>query len=167
MPFAKNKKSFLELFEKHKSMAANVIYNICPDADVEGLTQETFLKVWRALPAFSFKSSHKTWIYRIAVNTALDEARKNKSGAALVDRVELLGEESGFEKKMEERDLVSAAMRALSANERAALVLSVFEEVGYKEMSKILDAPEGTLKARVSGAKKKMKKRIEEILNGK
>lgn len=166
MPVGKNKKSFLELFEKHKSMAANVIYNICPDADVEALTQETFIKVWRALPAFSLKSTHKTWIYRIAVNTALDEARKNKSAAALFDRVDLLGQESGFEKKLEERDLVSAAMRALSADERAALVLSVFEDLGYKEMSKILNAPEGTLKARVLGAKKKMKKRIEELLHG-
>lgn len=150
----KSKSFFKKLFDEHKDMVAGVIFNIAGHHYNEELVQETFIKVWRALPSFSFKSSYKTWIYRIAINTAYDHVRKK----------EIIPNESAEQSldneysRLENEELVAYALEQLSKEERALVTLRYFEELSYKEISDVMELNINNVKSKVIRAKEKMQK---------
>ena len=156
MPQFKNRQAFSKLYEEYKSLAANVIFNIAGKESLEDLVQETFIKVWNGLPAFSFRSTHKTWIYRIAVNVALDHCRKN-FGKTEVFSESVSPPSNDPELQTSHVNLSVNALGQLSPQERAVVTLRIYEELSFKEIAAMLDEPEGTLKARAAKAKEKMK----------
>lgn len=156
MPQFKSRQVFSKLYDEYKGLAANVIFNIAGKECLEDLVQETFIKVWKGLPAFSFRSTHKTWIYRIAVNVALDYCRKN------FGKTEVFSESASLpsndpELRASDVNLSANALGQLSPQERAVVTLRFYEELSFKEIASMLEEPEGTLKARAAKAKEKMK----------
>ncbi|MET1025227.1 MAG: sigma-70 family RNA polymerase sigma factor, partial [Pseudoxanthomonas sp.] len=75
-------RAFEALYRKHVGRVHGVIVRLvgAHGARAEDLTQETFVRVWRALPEFRFESALSTWLHRMAVNTALMELRSRRSG---------------------------------------------------------------------------------------
>jgi len=163
--------AFEELVREHQTR----IYNIClrtmgnPE-DALDMAQETLLKAWRALPTFQGTSSLSTWLYRVAVNTCLDELRRRKKAQQV--SVEALAE-SGWEpedpdsaEKLDaalRKGLLQEALASLPDEYRAALVLRDVQGFSYEEIAEILDCPIGTVRSRLNRARRQMAKKLLEL----
>lgn len=152
---------FRSVYEKHAPLVRAVLYNICGGEHLDDLVQETFIKIWKGLPGFKENSGIKTWIYRIATNTALDWCRKNATAKAEYQLTDLPGGEGGEANAMY-RDIVKKGLRRLSPEQRAVVTLCVFEELTTKDAANTLGLPEGTVKSRLHYARAEMGKFFQE-----
>lgn len=128
--------------------------------DANDVLQNAFLKVWNNLQNFQGKSSLSTWLYRIAINEALDFLRKKKSAEQVSADEEpsiasRLTSDEYFDGDEAQARLQEAVAR-LPEVQRTVFNLKYFEEMKYSEISKILDTSEGALKASYHLAVKKI-----------
>ena len=136
-------------------------------AEVEDVTQEAFIKAYRALPSFRGESAFYTWLYRIAINTA-----KNylvALGRRAPTTTEFDNEEAeGFEDAEQLRDnntpeselegkqiaaVVNQAMEALPEDLRTAITLREIEGLSYEEIADVMNCPIGTVRSRIFRAR--------------
>lgn len=125
-------------------------------AAAQDLSQEVFVNTWNALSSFEGKSSHKTWIYRITVNTCLMQLRKQKRMPT--DRLENV-------KVNPEADTVAdhnynelyAAIGKLAEVDRL-LIMLVLDELSYDEIGDIMGIKPGNLRVKIHRVKEKLKK---------
>ena len=164
---AKNgeRNAFSELVCIHAQGVRNVIYRMCGDAHVaEDAAQETFIQAWLHLSSYRPQTSLRNWLYRIAVNAALDMLRKEKRilPNALEDmqlQDPRLGPEALF--SQEERIvLIQKAVLSLPDACRAVLVLREYEGMSYHEIADALDIPMGTVMSRLNYARQLLKERL-------
>ena len=137
-------------------------------AVAEDLTQEIFLKCYKALPQFAGKSSMKTWLWRIAINHTKDYL-KNWYNNHVQTNSDIffndLNEKTDIEKTVIQRDedaTLAHAVMELPIKYREVIYLFYFEEYALKDMSSILCTNENTIKTRLRKAKKLLKTRLEE-----
>jgi RNA polymerase sigma-70 factor, ECF subfamily len=154
------------LFERHYRTAYRVAYRWCGTRqDAEDAAQETFVKVARGLPAFRETSSFTTWLYRIAVNTAMDMHRRGATRARLAV-------EAGRNRPTEAQDAVAApadcdsdraweAVGGLPEKQRTALLLVFGEGLSHREAAAVMGCPEVTVSWRIHQARKKLGKIME------
>jgi RNA polymerase sigma-70 factor, ECF subfamily len=122
------------------------------------------VRVYHAAVILTFKagSNFRSWLYRIAVNAALDMLRREKP-AVDVNSLELIspgeGMEAGLEKQ-ERRRLVRQAVLNLPEASRAVLVLREYEGLAYNEIAEVLDIPAGTVMSRLNYARKVLIERL-------
>ncbi len=171
--------SFEELIISHKKKIFNIAYRMLGNLeDANDVTQEALVKAYRGIKKFNEKSSFSTWLYTIVNNACIDFIRKNrKDNVVYLDR-EYETEESSytlqinsgeetpeqaFEKKEVQR-LVHKAINKLSDDHRRIIILKDIKQFSYKEISEIIDCSEGTVKSRLSRARKNLKTIIEENL---
>ena len=148
--------------------------------DIEDVTQEAFIKAFRALPRFRGDSAFYTWIYRIAINTAKNHvvARSRRppgvdvdvDDAEFMDGSEVLKEPENPESVMA-RDQLSAvidtAIAELPEDLRSAVTLREFDGLSYEQIAEIMDCPVGTVRSRIFRAREFIDKQIEPVLNRK
>ena len=138
------------------------------------VAQEVFLKVFRQLPGFQEQSKFKTWLYRIAVNAAIDEQRKNRPTVSLdstdessdEDRAPVVLEDKGpspreLAGQSELKEHLKRALEKLSADHRAVLTLREWQGMAYEEIADILGVEIGTVMSRLFYARKKLKEILE------
>jgi RNA polymerase sigma-70 factor (ECF subfamily) len=143
-------------------------------AEAEDVTQETFVRAYRALERFDGRSEPFTWLYRIAVNLSLNviRARKTKRDAAPMGDLRLDAFMSAAAPATEDpaqashqKQLGSAlceGIDALSDTLRTTLILVCIDGVAHEEASKILGCPEGTVAWRVHEARRKLRQFMQE-----
>jgi RNA polymerase sigma-70 factor (ECF subfamily) len=132
---------------------------------VEDLAQETFLRAFRALPAFDPEGPARTstWLLTIATRLALDAKKKKRPEP--VAR-ELASESSSPERLARQRELRAAIARAIEAlpdDQRAAFVLTEFHDFSLKDVADALGAPTATIKTRLFRAREKLARALEEF----
>ena len=163
--------AFRALVDRHGRMLFRVAYRVTANQqDAEDVVQETFLRAHRELHRFELRASVGTWLYRIAVNTAVDVLRSRRretdwpvgqdervtSTAPLPDRALLSSE-------IQER--IEAALEPLSAQERAAFVLRHFEGLSTAEIGDLLGLGISAAKHSVFRAVKKVRAALEPLLD--
>jgi len=164
------------LFERYRHMVYNVAYRITRSHhDASDVTQETFIKVFKSISRFRGESNVETWIYRIAVNSALNHLRKmgrrKEEPLDDVPEVEIPPTERSSddpERYLERREIrraISQAMRKLSPEHRAVVVLHDVEGLTHAEISKILGCSEGTVKSRLHYARRKLRRILKPLLD--
>jgi RNA polymerase sigma-70 factor (ECF subfamily) len=150
---------FLSMLETHRAMVHKVchLYGHTP-TDREDLFQEISFQLWKAWPSFRGDSKVGTWLYRIALNTAITGLRKKR------DHVVLAGErmpdpaDPGTDREEEERrEHMYAAIRGLSEWERAVVMLYL-EDKSYEEMEEILGVSQNNLRVRMTRIREKLRK---------
>lgn len=149
--------AFEELVRRHKDRIHFTVYRMLQDSDeAEDAVQETFIKVWRALPSVQRNVRFSSWVYRIAVNTALDRLRRQKRLAADVlddDCLNVLslerfrGGPREAARGNEFRLHVEQALESLPARQKAVFILRHFEGLKLREIAEVLECPLGTVKA--------------------
>lgn len=168
------------LVSKYQRKLMRLIMRMVRDpAEAEDVTQEAFIKAYRALPNFRGESAFYTWLYRIGVNTA-----KNwlvAQGRRMPTTSEIADEDSeGIEDSVLLRDdetpdrlllskqigeTVNAAMDALPEDLRTAISLREIEGLSYEEIAQVMDCPIGTVRSRIFRAREAIAARLRPLLD--
>src|SRR5712692_10688916 len=158
---AGDKPAFDLLVRKYQHKIAKVISRYIYDrAEVEDVTQETFIKAYRAISGFRGESAFYTWLYRIAINTAknylVSQNRQPFTSDLNSDEVEA-NEESGNLREIatpehsaltsEIAETVISALHALPEDLRTAITLREIEGLSYDEIAVVMDCPIGTVRS--------------------
>jgi len=167
----------LVLRYQHRIMA--VISRFISDRDeVQDVTQDAFVRAWRAMPKFRGDSQFYTWMYRIAVNTAKNHlvAKKRRPPSIDVD----VDDAVGFDDAEGLRDIenpenamsgeqmaeaVHTAMMALPEDLRTAVTLREFDGLSYEEIAEVMDSPVGTVRSRIFRAREHISTAIAHLLD--
>jgi RNA polymerase sigma-70 factor (ECF subfamily) len=153
--------SFDLLLRKYRLPLVNFLFRMVRDAaTAEDLTQEVFLRVYRARKQYSPSAKFTTWLFRIATNLALNSVRDNRHRRADVsidvpveeDEAprELPAREMRIDEHMIERDrseFIRRAVSSLPEKQRVAVLLHKYEEMDYGEIAKVLECSESALKS--------------------
>ncbi|MEX1377933.1 MAG: sigma-70 family RNA polymerase sigma factor [Eubacteriales bacterium] len=154
-------------FEELVSSNEKKIYNLClkmmkNEQDAQDMAQEALLKAWRNLRKFNLKAAFSTWLYRIAVNTCLDELRKRKNNIQSIEDLDEKGyiipdeKSQGFSDQSDLKHELMHAMDQLEAKEKLIIVLKDVQGYTYDEIGEILKCPVGTVRSRLSRSRKKL-----------
>ncbi len=138
---------------------------------VEDLAQETFLRVFRALPKFTLdgRARLSTWILTIATRLALDELARKRPQSVSLDDVLQLPSSARSDGGAEARAIGSAIERAasnLGHEQRAVFLLRDYHELEYEEISSALGIDIGTVKSRLHRARATLKQALAEVHHG-
>ncbi|MDX1690571.1 MAG: sigma-70 family RNA polymerase sigma factor [Acidimicrobiia bacterium] len=145
--------AFNELMAAHEDRVFSICLRILRDREAAlDATQETFVSVFRKADRFAGRSAFSTWLYRVAVNTCYDLARKQKRRRTdqLPEHRDPPDESVADDlSAVEMREEITEALAALPAEFRAAVVLSDVEGLALADVAEALGVPVGTVKSRV------------------
>jgi len=133
------------------------------EEDRKDLFQEIVAQLWKAFPAFRQESKISTWIYRIALNTAIAGYRKEQRriSTVTIDADLLQQEERDDLAKVERLKMMYRAISQLTDIEKA-LVMLYIEDKSYEEMEDILGMTQGNLRVKMNRIKEKLRKQVSE-----
>jgi RNA polymerase sigma-70 factor (ECF subfamily) len=175
-----DKRAFELLVEKYQRKLGRLLARFIRDpAEVEDVTQEAFIKAYRALPAFRGDSAFYTWLYRIGINTAKNYLMALKRRAPTSTEVGAEDAE-GFEDGEQLRDIntpeslllsaeiaqtVNATIDELPEELRTAIQLREIEGMSYEDIARIMDCPIGTVRSRIFRAREAIAERLRPLLD--
>ena len=147
-------------------------------AEAQDVTQEAFIKAYRALPSFRGDSQFYTWMYRIAVNTAknhlISKGRKTPTQDIDLDDAAFFADEAnmkdvdtpdGLLQRDQLRAVVFEAIEALPDELRRAVTLRELEGLSYEEIAEAMDCPIGTVRSRIFRAREAIDKKMRPLLS--
>ncbi len=159
--------AFEQLMTAQESRMYAVALRMCGNReDAQDCLQEAMLRVYRAISGFKGQSSFSTWVYRITMNSCLDELRRRKSRMAtsldaLLETGFAPSDESDTPEqnslRSEQRRVLEKAIAGLPEDMRAAIVLRDIQGCSYDEIAQTLDANVGTIKSRISRGREKLR----------
>ncbi len=154
-----DREAFAGLVLRYRERVIDVVYRMCGDPILaEDAAQVAFLRAWQRLGEYQPRAAFRSWLYRIAINAALDMLRRERPAAAL-DDLPLPGSDPQPEAAYEQREragLVRRAVLALPEASRAALVLREYHGLSYQEIAEALDISTGTVMSRLNYARNKL-----------
>ena len=172
-------RAFDLLVLKYQGRIAALVSRYVSDAgEVEDVTQEAFIKAYRALGKFRGDSAFYTWLYRIAANAAKNHlvAKGRRPGAdATIEDAEgfdeggMLSESASPEALAmggELAEVVESALNALPDELKAALMLREFDGLSYDDIADVLGCPVGTVRSRIFRAREAVDQRVKEQISG-
>lgn len=163
--------AFEILVRKYEKLVSTCVYSIVsnPD-DTLDVSQDVFLKVYKAIGTFKGDSEFSTWLYRIAKNTALDFVRKRKQSTVSIDSSGEEGEgfdlpdehtSSNPEKSALQNEKIEKLRKAillLSDEHREIIILRDLNDYSYEEIASKLEIEQGTVKSRLYRAREALRK---------
>ena len=165
--------AFGALVRRYQDRLYNTVYRMVDNAeDAYDVVQEAFLNAYQSLDSFKGDSLFFTWLYRIAVNTAIslkrkqravvsiDAGRNGEQGIEPLDPSELSRPGHALEQAEQERRIQQALSR-LSPEHRAVLVMKDMEGQKYETMAEILQVPIGTIRSRLHRARLELRELLE------
>ncbi|MDO6433421.1 RNA polymerase sigma factor [Flavitalea sp. BT771] len=160
---------FIKLVQEHRAMLYKVCRLYCfSEDDRQDLFQEIVIQLWRAYPAFRGESKFSTWLYRIALNTAISNLRKQRRRPSPLNINELpasLQDMSYPGEEEEQLQQLYAAIDRLSEIEKA-LVMLYLEDRSYEEMEEILGINQNNLRVKMNRIREKLRKMTKEATYG-
>ncbi len=166
------KAEFEEILELHYKRVYRLIYRMVRDeSDAADLTQETFIRVYRALPRLRADGACSAWVRRIAANLCVDHIRRRRTTMAAADAAECSYRENhditaehadpahAF-MEAERSRLVHRAVQALPPDYRTVIILHHLEDMRVDEIAEVLRIPAGTVKSRLSRARQALHRRL-------
>jgi RNA polymerase sigma-70 factor (ECF subfamily) len=148
-------------------------------SEAEDISQEAFVKAYRALGSFRGDSAFYTWLYRIAINTAKNALVANKRRPMEYDLDLQNPEQYDMQARLKEsatpeallltdeiRDTVNAAIEDLPDDLRTAIVLREIDGLSYEEIAATMECPVGTVRSRIFRAREAIDKRLRPIFDG-
>lgn len=162
---------FTKIIDRYQKKILNYFYRWTGNKeDAEDLTQELFSRVFNNLKNFNSEYKFSTWIYKIAYNLAIDFKRKKKSDLSfdgeskeeniLREKIENNDYEkiAKFPEQIEQQEKIKLALLKLPENQRQAIILRVYEEKNYKEISEIMDFSKSAVESLLFRARENLKK---------
>ncbi|MFN8490400.1 MAG: RNA polymerase sigma factor [Caldilineaceae bacterium] len=156
------------LFEEYAGQICAYIHSLVGDWDLaHDLTQETYLRLFRARLRLPQIENQRAWLYRIATRTTFNELKRRKRFAWLpwhkADERLQYDWMAGVETEVEHRELVSRALAMLSTNYRAPLILYDGHGFSIREIAETLEISEGAVKTRLHRAREQFQRFYEQV----
>jgi len=161
-------KGDIAAFEEVYKAASPFVYNValritCHDEDAQEVTQDVFMKIYHNLKDFRFASAFKTWVYRIAVNMAINHYRKHAKEKQSRVHNEYILDSTPSDSSTDEKALqgdceaqLNALLNVLTPEHRACLVLREIEGLNYQQMATTLKIPVNTVRSRLKRARQSL-----------
>lgn len=156
--------SFSELVKRHQRGLLRLSMRFMKDLDLsQDIVQEAFIKAFEKLHLFEGRSSFKSWLYQIAVNTARNKLRENRHDFSSIEDVQL-SVSATAEKTMVHAavsEIIQEQVDRLPFKQKTALVLRVYEDMSFAEIAEVMECPYDTAKANYRHALIKLKEAFE------
>lgn len=164
--------AFRQLVDEHQNMVFRTCLGIVHDSDdADDVTQEVFIEAFQSITKFRSDAKLSTWLYRIAINKALNFIRDNKRNRLLqslgLKRMpDIPDEEHSFDQPFEalqqqqRKKIMDAAIDSLPENQRTAFVLNKFEDLSYKEIAEIMSVSLSSVESLIFRAKQNLQKKL-------
>lgn len=156
------KKEFTKLLQENQG----IVYKICniyffnrPEKD--DYFQDIVIELWKAFPSFKNQSKFSTWMYRVALNTAIDLLRREKTQPHFIglSRQELELQDNQTKENTSQQDKLYRAINLLSEVEKAIIILYL-ENYSYKEISEIMGISETYTGVKINRIKVELQKKL-------
>ena len=175
-----DKRAFDLLVIKYQYKVHAIVGRFIRDThEVSDVTQEAFIKAYRALPRFRGESQFYTWLYRIAVNTAKNylvarSRRPPQSDVDLADAEYYAGSDKlkdvGSPENQLFRDeleaVINQAIEELPEDLRTAVTLREYEGLSYEDIAEVMDCPVGTVRSRIFRGREAIDARVLQLMDG-
>ena len=175
-----DKSAFDALVLKYQHRVLKLVQRYVRDAqEAEDVTQEAFIKAYRALPAFRGDSAFYTWLYRIAINTAKNALVSTARRPVDYDLDLQDPEQYDMQARMKDtatpeamllteeiRETVNCAIAGLPEDLRTAIVLRELDGLSYEEIARTMDCPVGTVRSRIFRAREAIDSRLRQVFDG-
>ncbi len=165
-----DREAFGVIFSRHQKRVFSVAIGFFGGnrQTAEDVTQQVFLKLYTSITNFRGDAKLETWLYRITINTCLDEQRKKKRMAYIPDFLGLGSADANktHEEKLimrETSDEVRRALIEIKPKFRLPIVLKYSEGLSYQEMAEVLGCSEGTIASRLNRGHKMLAKKLESL----
>ena len=174
-----DEKAYDELMSRYEGKVYAMLYNMTGNAeDARDLTQEAFVKAYRAIDRFQGRSSFYTWVYRIAVNRGINFVKKRKRRVLIsmdddesgVERSEELMELAGRESPLRDlaieelQEKLNRALATLSDKHRTVVVLHDIEGIPHDEIAAQLGCSSGTVRSRLFYARRQLQAELSDVM---
>lgn len=175
-----DKRAFDLLVVKYQRKLARLLSQFIRDAaEVEDVTQETFIKAYRSLSSFRGDSAFYTWLYRIGINAAKNFLVAQKRRASTTTNEFDIEVAENFEEGSQLRELntpenelmskqiaqtVHQALQALPEELRSAITLREIEGLSYEEIASIMSCPTGTVRSRIFRAREAIADKLQSVM---
>jgi RNA polymerase sigma-70 factor (ECF subfamily) len=173
----KDKDAFKQIMSRYQKRVYKLVYRFTGDGEMaQELTQDIFLKVFKAAKTYTPEAQFFTWLYRIATNHCINFARKNqrdplyKSDNSMDEKSTAVSSHNGYSSQLEILEeeemarLVRRALDTLANRQRMAIVLLRFEDFTYKEIAKVLGCSVSAVESLIFRGMESLKRRFSEII---
>ena len=175
-----NRHAFEVLINRHQRSVLNFIFRFLGNrADAEDLTQEVFLRVWKAAGTYKPDAKFTTWLYRIATNLCINRQHAIRIRRLFVqshiqEQIQnskdssIIGESAGIlspeERLIDSEQSVRLlnALNELPTSQRVAVVLRIYDEMSYQEIAQIMDRSVSSVDSLLIRAKKNLHRKLVE-----
>lgn len=160
-----NASSFEQLMKKYKNQVVNMIYRFIGDQnEAEDLAIEVFLRVYKSAKNYQAISKFSTYLYKITANLCINELKRRKRHRTISLNTPLpsdkLSSPLSILEQKEKNALIKKMIDALPTRQRMALILQVYEELSYKEISIVLGCSVKGVERLLYRAKLNLKKKL-------
>jgi RNA polymerase sigma-70 factor (ECF subfamily) len=167
MTRSERERLFLEVFQGRRASLQRLCFGFLGSSsqETEDLFQEIMTNVWNSLPSFRAESAIHTWVYRIAVNTALVYRKKLKRGEELPD---VPDGRMGAHQNLEQEERLAALRRAIAAlaDQDRLIVTLLLEGLSYKEIAEITGLTVNYVGVKISRIKQMLEQLMTEVTHG-
>lgn len=155
--------AFAFLVETYETSVYRLALRMCGNAhDAEEVAQEAFVAAWKGLPAFRGESKFSSWLYQLTTNAAIDFLRREKrhrTATPIEDEPEPATPDTPQQalEESEVRHALQQALDTLTPEHREIFLLRQMRQLSYEEIGRLLGLESGTVKSRLSRAKKQLR----------
>ncbi|MES3037756.1 MAG: sigma-70 family RNA polymerase sigma factor [Bdellovibrionota bacterium] len=160
-----DRKAFSELVVRHQRGLLRMSLRFLKSIDAaEDVVQESFIKAFEKLRSFEGRSSFKSWLYQIALNTARNKYRERDDSMTDIANVHIgvAAQQEATLVEVSVSELLQSEVEKLPFRQKTALLLRVYEDLSFKEIAEAMDCPYDTAKANYRHALIKLKSVFEE-----
>lgn len=158
---SRDEKKFIELINEHQGLIHKVCFMYEPDPESRNdLFQEITLQLWKSFHTFRGESKISTWMYRIALNTAISGYRKQTRNVKTQDLLEIHFNISDFhssDNREDDLQKLQWAIRQLSEIERAMIMMAL-DEIPYEEIAETIGITQNNVRVRMNRIREKLRK---------
>ncbi len=175
--------AFEQLIYRYDRQVVNIAMSFRNSEDeAKDIYQEVFIRVYRGLKNFKFKSEFSTWLFRITTNVCISyKSKKDRNAHDSIDKTvskdedeiravsDFIESEDDVSKTLENKEKgeqISKALEQLPAQQKLAFTLKHFDGFKIKEISEMMQCAEGTVKRYLFNASRKMREQLKEVLEG-
>ena len=151
------------LYEEHRGCVYRLMVRMVGVQDAADVTQQVFLQVLRTIGQFSRRSKFRTWLYRLAVNEALQHLRRKERSKFLPLEHEIVDGSPTHTRRSERVELLEQALSRLDSDLRCVFLLREVDGLPYRDIAVALNVPEGTIGSRLNRARRLLRDHLTEL----